>query len=261
MAEAFSNEPPIDFSRRNNRERFGQTLEKVRDQFKERSPRRSGGAWLDSVNPANPKEIVGRVRVSSIDQAQEAIDRAARFFPEWRGTVAEERAEILYKAADIMRERRWELAAWEVFEVGKGWREADADVIEAIDYLRYYAREMVRLAAPRQTQQLPGETNVYLYEPRGIAAIIAPWNFPLAILTGMTAAALATGNCALLKPAEQSPIMAAHLMEILRSAGLPVDACQLLARRRRARRPFSSRAESSSDRIHRLARSGIGNFA
>ncbi len=136
MAEAFSNEPPIDFSRRNNRERFGQTLEKVRDQFKERSPRRSGGAWLDSVNPANPKEIVGRVRVSSIDQAQEAIDQAARFFPEWRGTAAEERAEILYKAADIMRERRWELAAWEVFEVGKGWREADADVIEAIDYLR-----------------------------------------------------------------------------------------------------------------------------
>ena len=228
MAEAFSNEPPIDFSRRDSRERFRQTLEKVRAQFKERNRRRSSGAWLDSVNPANPKEIVGRARVSSVDQAQEAIDGAARFFPEWRGTPVEERGEILLKAADIMRERRWELAAWEVFEVGKGWREADADVIEAIDYLRYYAREMVRLAVPRQTQQLPGETNVYFYEPRGIAAIIAPWNFPLAILTGMTAAALATGNCALIKPAEQSPIMGMHLMEILRSAGLPVDAGQLL---------------------------------
>jgi len=228
MSEVFHNEPPIDFSRRDNRERFAQTLEKVRDQFKEQSRKRSPGPWLDSVNPANPKEVVGRVRVSSVDQAQAAIDRSERFFFEWRGTSIEERAEILSKTADIMREKRWELAAWEVFEVGKGWREADADVIEAIDYLNYYAHEMLRLGTPRQTQELPGETNVYFYEPRGIAAIIAPWNFPLAILTGMAAAALATGNCALIKPAEQSPIMAVHLMEILRSAGLPDDAGQLL---------------------------------
>jgi RHH-type proline utilization regulon transcriptional repressor/proline dehydrogenase/delta 1-pyrroline-5-carboxylate dehydrogenase len=101
-------------------------------------------------------------------------------------------------------------------------------VIEAIDYLAYYGREMLRLAEPRETQQLPGETNIYCYEPRGVAAVIAPWNFPLAILTGMTAAALVTGNCALMKPAEQSPIMAVHLLEILREAGLPDDACQLL---------------------------------
>jgi RHH-type proline utilization regulon transcriptional repressor/proline dehydrogenase/delta 1-pyrroline-5-carboxylate dehydrogenase len=228
MSEVFHNEPPIDFSRRDNRERFAQTLEKVRDQFKEQSRKRSPGPWLDSVNPANPKEVVGRVRVSSVDQAQAAIDRSERFFFEWRGTSIEERAEILSKTADIMREKRWELAAWEVFEVGKGWREADADVIEAIDYLNYYAHEVLRLGTPRQTQELPGETNVYFYEPRGIAAIIAPWNFPLAILTGMAAAALATGNCALIKPAEQSPIMAVHLMEILRSAGLPDDAGQLL---------------------------------
>ncbi len=127
-----------------------------------------------------------------------------------------------------MRKKRWELAAWEVFEVGKGWREADGDVTEAIDYLEYYAREMLRLSAPRQTQQLPGETNIYFYQPRGVAAIIAPWNFPLAILTGMTAAALVTGNCALMKPAEQSPIMAEHLLAILREAGFPQDACQLL---------------------------------
>jgi len=134
----------------------------------------------------------------------------------------------LLAAADIMRERRWQLAAWEVFEVGKGWRDADADVTEAIDYLDYYAREMLRLAEPRETQRLPGEINLYFYEPRGVAAIIAPWNFPLAILTGMTAAALATGNCALMKPAEQSPLMAVHLLEILRDAGVPDDACQLL---------------------------------
>ena len=127
-----------------------------------------------------------------------------------------------------MRRKRLELASWEVLEVGKGWREADGDVIEAIDYLEYYAREMLRLAQPRITQHLAGESNVYLYEPRGIAAIIAPWNFPLAILTGMTAAALVTGNCAIMKPAEQSPLMAAHLLDILRQAGLPRPACHLL---------------------------------
>ena len=228
MAEPFHNEPPGDFSRRADRERFAQVLEETRAQFKERSRKRSSAEWLESVNPANPKEIVGRVRAAAVDQAQEAIDRAAHFSPEWRRTPAEERAEILTRAADLMREKRWELAAWEVFEVGKGWREADADVIEAIDYLNFYAAEMLRLALPRETQQLPGETNVHFYEPRGTAAIIAPWNFPLAILTGMTAAALATGNCALMKPAEQSPIMAVHLLEILRAAGLPADACQLL---------------------------------
>ncbi|HEY3152658.1 MAG TPA: proline dehydrogenase family protein [Candidatus Binatia bacterium] len=224
----FRNEPLIDFSRQENRERFAQALEDVRAEFKSQSPKRSNGQWLESVNPANPKEVVGRVRIASIDEAEAAIDSAARFFPEWRDTPASRRAKILFDAADIMRERRRELAAWEVFEVGKGWREADADVIEAIDYLAYYGREMLRLAEPRETQQLPGETNIYCYEPRGVAAIIAPWNFPLAILTGMTAAALVTGNCALMKPAEQSPIMAVHLLEILREAGLPDDACQLL---------------------------------
>ncbi len=227
-SDAFGNEPPVDFSERENRERFAKTLEDVRSQFKNQSRKRGSGPWLESVNPADPQEIIGRVRRSGADQAQEAIDRAGEFFPEWRRTPAEDRANILFNAAAIMREKHWELAAWEVFEVGKGWREADADVIEAIDYLNYYAREMLRLATPRQTQELPGETNVYFYEPRGIAAIIAPWNFPLAILTGMTAAALATGNCALMKPAEQSPMMAQHLLEIFSKAGLPDDACQLL---------------------------------
>ena len=222
---AFQNEPPIDFSRRENRERFRATLDRVRGQLKSR---RRAGEWLESVNPANAKEIIGRVRLTSVSEADEAIDAAARFFPEWRDTAAEKRAEILFSAAGIMREKRWELAAWELFEAGKGWREADADVAEAIDYLEYYGREMLRLAKPRETQRLPGETNLYLYEPRGVAVIIAPWNFPLAILAGMTAAALVTGNCALMKPAEQSPVMAEHLLGILREAGLPDEACQLL---------------------------------
>ena len=221
----FQNEPPIDFSRRENRERFRETLQAAREQTKSR---RRAGEWLESVNPANPKEIIGRVRLTSAGEADAAIDTAARFFPQWRDTAADKRADILFSAAEIMREKRWELAACEVFEVGKGWREADADVVEAIDYLEYYGREMLRLAKPRETQRLPSETNLYLYEPRGVAVVIAPWNFPLAILTGMTAAALVAGNSALMKPAEQSPIMAVHLRDILRDAGLPDEACQLL---------------------------------
>jgi RHH-type proline utilization regulon transcriptional repressor/proline dehydrogenase/delta 1-pyrroline-5-carboxylate dehydrogenase len=221
----FQNEPLIDFSRRENRLRFRETLAAVREQSKSRD--RGAGA-LVSANPANPREIIGRVDPASLADADAAIERAEHFFPEWRATAADERANFLFAAARIMREKRWELAAWEVFEVGKGWREADADVAEAIDYLEYYGREMLRLAKPRDTQRLPSETNVYLYEPRGTAVIIAPWNFPLAILAGMTAAALVTGNCALIKPAEQSPVMAAQLFEILRQAGVPEDACQLL---------------------------------
>jgi len=223
----FQNETLIDFSLSENRTRFAVTLRDVRGKWDEQ-PRRSSGSWLESVNPADANGIVGRVRPATIAEADKALGKAARFFPEWRATPAAERAAMLFKAATIMRERRWQLAATELFEVGKGWREADADVCEAIDYLDYYAHELLRLAPPRETQQLPSEINTYFYEPRGLAAIIAPWNFPLAILTGMTAAALVTGNCVLMKPAEQSPIMGAQLLEILQSAGVPDDACQLL---------------------------------
>jgi RHH-type proline utilization regulon transcriptional repressor/proline dehydrogenase/delta 1-pyrroline-5-carboxylate dehydrogenase len=223
----FRNEAPIDFSRADNRARFKESLEEVRGELRKQR-KQSGDYWIESVNPAKPNEVISRVPATTIEEAEKAIDKATRFFPQWRDTPAEKRAEILFQAAEIMRQRRWELAAREILEVGKGWREADADVCEAIDYLDYYAHEMLRLAEPRETQQLPSETNSYFYEPRGVAAIIAPWNFPLAILTGMTAAALAAGNCALMKPAEQSPIIATHLLDILRAAGLPHDACQLL---------------------------------
>ena len=223
----FYNEPLIDFSRGENRERFAATLNGVRRERKKSRPSSKDG-WLESVNPADPSEIIGRVRRATLADTESAINEAARFFPEWRATPTTERAGILFKAAAIMRQRRWQLAASELLEVGKGWREADADVCEAIDYLDYYAYEMLRLAEPRETQKLPSETNTYFYEPRGLAAVIAPWNFPLAILTGMAAAALVTGNCVLLKPAEQSPMMGAQLRDILLSAGLPHAACQLL---------------------------------
>ena len=232
--EPFRNEALLDFSRAENRARFTEALKNLRQKFGRDYPLWIDGdevatkKWLESINPAALKEVIGRVPVAGGEEAERALAAATKFFPEWRATPANERAAVLFRAADIMRQRRVELAAWELFEVGKGWREADADVAEAIDYLEYYGREMLRLSAPRLTQPLPGESNVYLYEPRGIATVIAPWNFPLAILTGMTAAALATGNCAVVKPAEQSPVTGALLVEILRDAGLPPAACQLL---------------------------------
>jgi RHH-type proline utilization regulon transcriptional repressor/proline dehydrogenase/delta 1-pyrroline-5-carboxylate dehydrogenase len=234
VLEPFQNEPLLDFSRETNRNRFTKALADVRQKFGRDYRLWIGGEeaetkkWFDSVNPAAPEQVVGRVPVADRGEAGRAVVRAAEFFPEWRRTPASERATLMFRAADVMRRRRMELAAWEVFEVGKGWREADADVAEAIDYLEYYGREMLRLSEPRVTQKLPGESNVYLYEARGVAAVIAPWNFPLAILTGMTAAALVTGNCAVIKPAEQSPVTGALLMDILREAELPPAACQLL---------------------------------
>jgi RHH-type transcriptional regulator, proline utilization regulon repressor / proline dehydrogenase / delta 1-pyrroline-5-carboxylate dehydrogenase len=230
----FTNEPLLDFSRTEHRARFSRVLDDVEKGLGGDFPLRIGGrdrqtdAWLESVNPARPEQIIGRAPAASKKEAEEAIADAAEFFPEWAATAPGERAAILFRAASVMRQRRLELAAWEVFEVGKGWREADADVTEAIDYLEYYGREMLRLAQPHLTQQIPGETNHYGYQPRGLAAVIAPWNFPLAILTGMTAAALVAGNCAIVKPAEQSPVMGAHLIDILLEAGLPPRSCQLL---------------------------------
>ncbi len=233
-AGIFCNEPPLDFSRRENREAFAQALDAVRRKFGNHYD-----LWIDgrevhtndkiaSLNPAAPKEIIGRVSTAGKTDAERAMASASRFFSEWKRTPVVKRAEILFAAAEILRHRRLEFAAWEVFEVGKNWREADADVVEAIDYLEYYGREMLRLSVPRLTQMLPGEDNVYFYEPRGIAAVIAPWNFPLAILTGMTAAALVAGNCVLIKPAEQSPVIGSLMMEVWRQAGLPPGAAQLL---------------------------------
>src|SRR5437870_8723777 len=230
----FRNEPLLDFSRQENLSRFARTLKETRQRFGRDYLLWVGGEetetkeWLESINPAAPTETIGRVAVAGREEAERALASAVDFSPEWKNTSVKERAAVLFRAAELMRRRRMELAGWELFEVGKGWREADADVAEAIDYLEYYGREMMRLSAPRVTQPLPGESNIYLYEPRGIAAVIAPWNFPLAILTGMTATALVTGNCAIVKPAEQSPVTGALLVEILREAGLPDAAYQLL---------------------------------
>lgn len=222
----FANEPSADFSKDDNRRRMQDALAAVRKQLGQSCPlvingkKIVTGETIDSVNPSHVREIVGRCGKASQQHAVQAIQAAQSAFAGWRDTDPGLRADLLVKAAAIARKRRFELAAWEVFECAKNWREADADVCEAIDFLEYYALEMRRLATPTH-RNLPGEENAFFYEPRGVAVIIAPWNFPLAILTGMTAAALVTGNTAIMKPAEQSSVIAAKLMEIFQDASLP----------------------------------------
>jgi RHH-type proline utilization regulon transcriptional repressor/proline dehydrogenase/delta 1-pyrroline-5-carboxylate dehydrogenase len=222
----FVNEPLADFSREGNRQAIQEALAEVKRQLGKTYPLVIGGAeittpqTIDWMNPSHVRELVGRFGKATPEQARAAMRAASKAFPGWRDTPAEERADYLVKAANLMRERRWDLVAWEVYETAKPWREADADVAEAIDYCEYYARAMRRLAVP-QAFNLPGEDNSYFYEPRGVAVVIAPWNFPLAILCGMTTAALVTGNTVVMKPAEQSSIIAAKLMEVFRDIGLP----------------------------------------
>jgi RHH-type proline utilization regulon transcriptional repressor/proline dehydrogenase/delta 1-pyrroline-5-carboxylate dehydrogenase len=177
-------------------------------------------ATSESLNPSHVRQLVGRCGRATPVQAEQAVAAAVAAFPGWRDTDPARRADYLFRAADMMRRRRFELAAWEVYECGKQWREADADVAEAIDYCEYYGREMLRLAPPRH-RDAPGEENLYFYEPRGVVSVIAPWNFPLAILCGMATAALVTGNTVVMKPAEQSSVIGAKLMEVLQEVGLP----------------------------------------
>jgi RHH-type proline utilization regulon transcriptional repressor/proline dehydrogenase/delta 1-pyrroline-5-carboxylate dehydrogenase len=223
--EAFRNEPPTDFSRDESRSAMAAALRSVAGQFHRSYPlvidgqNVETGQWLESNDPSHCRRTVGRFAVARIPDAEQAIAAAQRAFASWRDTPAAERADLLFRAARIMRRKRFELAAWEIHECGKPWREADADVAEAIDFCEYYGREMLRLATPRRRDVL-GEENEYFYEPRGVAVVIAPWNFPLAILCGMTSAALVAGNTVIMKPAEQSSVVAAKLMEIFQEAGV-----------------------------------------
>jgi len=223
----FRNEPPADFARPENRAAMRQALDQVRLELGRSYPLWIGGAEigtepgrLDSLDPSLSSRAVGRVALAGVGHAETAVAAARTAFPAWAATSARDRAAVVIGAAAIMRKRRFELAAWEVYECGKPWAEADADVAEAIDFCEFYAREMIRLAEPRR-RDVPGETNYTEPLPRGVAVVIPPWNFPLAIPTGMTAAALVAGNTVILKPAEQSPVITWHLARALHEAGLP----------------------------------------
>lgn len=226
VLEGFINEPVSDFSLEENRTAMAQALEAARDEFGQTWPLVIDGkssesrTTLTSRNPSNTSEVLGYVAAASQDQAADAVEAARRTFPQWASMETQNRCEYLELIAAEMRERRFELAAWICLEVGKPWKDADSDVAEAIDCCMYYASEMRRLDQPKQ-HDFAGEENSYSYRPRGVAVVISPWNFPLAILTGMTAAALVAGNTVVMKPSEQASIVAAKLMEMIRNAGVP----------------------------------------
>jgi RHH-type proline utilization regulon transcriptional repressor/proline dehydrogenase/delta 1-pyrroline-5-carboxylate dehydrogenase len=232
--EQFRNEPLVDFSREEDRRAMQAALEQVKTQLGKSYPLVIAGrevkneATLDSLNPSHKRQVVGKCAKATKSQAEEAVAAARSALTDWRDTPTKKRAEYLFQAAKVMQRRRFELTAWEVYECGKQWREADADVAEAIDYCNYYAHEMLRMAIPHH-RDVPGEDNQYFYEPRGVVVVIAPWNFPLAILCGMTTAALVTGNTALMKPAEQSSVVGAKLMEIFQEVGIPAGVVNLVS--------------------------------
>jgi RHH-type proline utilization regulon transcriptional repressor/proline dehydrogenase/delta 1-pyrroline-5-carboxylate dehydrogenase len=219
----FTNAPPTDFSSADSRE---QMVKAIADYSPKDHPLLIDGQpvvtgqWIDSINPSHKSRIVGRCARAGVQEAQRAIAAAKSAFPAWRQTAPSQRAALLDRVADILTQRRMALVGIEVLECGKPWREADADIAEAIDFCRYYADQMRLLSQP-QGKHLPGERNDWLYDPRGVAVTIAPWNFPLAILCGMSAAAVVTGNPVIMKPAEQSPIIAAHLAAAFTDAGAP----------------------------------------
>jgi len=230
----WTGDPPVDFSKAHERNRMTEALAAVRAQLGRSYPLLlADGAvdhaeFLPAHNPANPKELVGRVAMANVSDAQHAVRLAEGAQPRWAGTPVRERVACLRRAASLMRAERQTLAAWEIVEVGKTWREADADVMEAIESLEYYSQQMLELERGKPLLQVPGEHTTYQYLPRGVAAVIAPWNFPSAILTGMTSAALVTGSAVLLKPAEQSSVIAVHLTSLLHEAGIPKPVLQCL---------------------------------
>ncbi|HKN87627.1 MAG TPA: L-glutamate gamma-semialdehyde dehydrogenase, partial [Nitrospiraceae bacterium] len=189
---------------------------------------RPSGPEVRSRNPSRPDEVVGRLQSCSPGDVDLALASARHNASSWSCTTPDRRAEILIKAASLMRRSRFDFAAWEIFETGKPWREADADVAEAIDFLEFYARDMRRLSHPRRLGHEPGELNELLYSPRGVAAVVAPWNFPLAIPTGMVSAALVTGNTVLFKPSERSSIIGLLLVDLLKKAGVPDGVLHIL---------------------------------
>lgn len=176
---------------------------------------------LDSVNPADPDEVVGKVCQAGVAEAEQALAAAERASQSWRDTAPGVRATYLVKAAKVARRRLFELAAWQVLEEGKQWAQAYNDVAEGIDFLEYYAREMIRLGGPQDLGSYDKEENFYFYQPKGVAVVIAPWNFPFAISIGMCAAAVVAGNTVVFKPSSQSSVVGHHLVEIFQEVGLP----------------------------------------
>jgi len=223
----FKNEPLTDFGNAENARKMKAALTKVRAELGREYDIVIGEKLIKttekikSVNPARPQEVVGVFQSAGREHVEPAIQAAQQAFETWKRTSVEQRASLIHTVAGILRERKFEFAAWMVFEVGKNWAEADADIAETIDFAEFYAREALRLAQAKTPTQLPGEADRLIYIPLGVAAVIPPWNFPCAIMAGMTMAAIVTGNTVVLKPSHDSPAIAAKFFEVLQEAGMP----------------------------------------
>lgn len=227
MLIEFRNEPFTDFSAEANKQAMEDALRLVEAELGRTYPLVINGEKIQttklgrSINPSNKEQLVGQMSQADKEQALAAIAAADTAFADWKLVSPEERAGYLFKAAAEIRRRKFEFSAWLVYEVGKNWGEADADVAEAIDFLEFYGREMLRLAAPQPLTPYPGEHNQLTYIPLGVGVVIPPWNFPFAIMAGMTSAAIVSGNTVVLKPASTSPVIAAKFVQLMEEIGLP----------------------------------------
>ncbi|MEO0075750.1 MAG: L-glutamate gamma-semialdehyde dehydrogenase [candidate division WOR-3 bacterium] len=234
MIKEFVNEPLTDFTRDENTKKMNDALAKVSQNFGKEYDLIIDGQniktkdKLNSYNPSQKDEIVGVFQKATEKEAEMAMQAALKRFETWRFFSTKERALILLRAANIMRRRKFELSATMVYEVGKNWMEADADTAEAIDFLEFYAREAIRYSDDQPLTPYPGEFNELKYIPLGVGIIIPPWNFPLAILCGMTSAAVVTGNTVVLKPSSDAPLIAYKFMEVMIEAGLPAGVINFL---------------------------------
>ncbi|HZY96512.1 MAG TPA: L-glutamate gamma-semialdehyde dehydrogenase [Candidatus Cybelea sp.] len=223
----FTNEPVNDFSDPADVAAMKAALQSVQRDFGKSYPLVIGGRKIEtekkirSLNPANPDQVIGLTSSASKDQAIEAIDAAARAFESWKHLTLPERAGYLFKAAELLRKRRFEYDALLVYEVGKSWIEADGDIAEAIDFMEFYAREALRYARPQPVVPFDGEQNELIYIPLGVGAVIPPWNFAGAIMIGMTSAAIVSGNTVVLKPSSDSAVIAAWFVDLLHEVGVP----------------------------------------
>ena len=223
----FKNEPLTDFSKPANLKAMEKALAKVKAMLGKEYPLVIGGEEifiddkLKSINPSRPSEVVGLFSKANPDLANKAIEAAAHKFEEWKWADPKKRAEYLFKAAKLMRQRKHEFSAVMIYEVGKTWPEADADTAEAIDFLEFYAREILRYSSKQPITKIPNEKSELRYIPLGIGIILPPWNFALAILTGMTSAAVVTGNTVVLKPSSDSPLTGWMFFNLMREVGLP----------------------------------------
>ncbi len=234
MQAEFKNEPVLDFSLESNREKQSEALALVQSQLGREYELIIGAERLKSpktfisINPSKKSEVVGTFQRATPEQAAQAVQTAVQEFERWKRVAAKEKADVLFRTAELLRARRFEHNAWMILEVGKTFIEADADTAEAIDFCEFYGREALRYAGPQPLTPLAGENNELRYIPLGVGAVIPPWNFPGAILVGMTTASLVTGNTVVLKPSSDAPAIAAFFMSLLQEAGLPPGVVNLV---------------------------------